>query len=77
MTAPKGQQESQRSAQAREQDAFCEKLANHAHVARAQRSANGKLARAANRTRQQKVCDVRARNQQQEADGAQKQQKEW
>ncbi len=67
----------ERSAQAREQNAFGEKLADDAQVAGAQGRANGKLARAAHRARQKKIGDVRTRNQQQETDGGQKHQQEW
>ena len=45
--AEKGEQESERSAQPPEHDAFGEKLADDAHVAGAQGRPNGKLTRAA------------------------------
>ena len=76
LVAPTGEQEPQRSAQGREQNAFGEKLADDAQVPGAQGCANGKLARAAHRARQKKIRDVRARNQQQEADRGEKHQQE-
>ena len=76
LVAPKGEQEPERPAQAREQNAFGEKLADDARCAGAQGRANGKLARAAHGARQKKIRDVRARNQQQETDGGEKHQQE-
>ena len=75
--APKSEQDSQRSAQPREQYAFREKLPNDARVTSAHRCANSKLARAAHRARQQKIGNVRASNQQQETHGRKKRDQKW
>ena len=67
----------ERAAEAREQHAFGEKLANDAQVAGAQSRANGKFARAAHGARQKKIGDIGAGNQQQETDGGEQQEEEW
>ena len=73
---PSREEQAQRAASDRQQNAFGEQLANQAAAAGAQGGANRKFSRASRGARQQEIRDIDARDQQHESDRAEQQHQE-